>query len=231
MKLITDDWGLSPSINEAALWLAKKDLLFGISVLADAAHSKYLLKETSQNTGILVGCHLNFTDNFKDRPGNLPRKFLSLAVSAFFRPAQYESEVERQVQKVRALAGRIDYLDGHHHVHLLPGLFPAVAKVARKYSLPLRNILDRSHNGTWLLGTWAKKRNARIDWVNCRYLTQRDWASPEKMQLKSRESGKMPVVCHPSVRDDFQELGIHDPLQRERVDQFEALKHLRGYES
>ena len=51
------------------------------------------------------------------------------------KPAEVEREWDAQIAKIRAAGISPTHLDGHKHVHMLPGLFPVALKLAKKYAI------------------------------------------------------------------------------------------------
>ena len=61
------------------------------------------------------------------------RQLLALSLSGRLDRREVAAELERQVDRFEAAMGRPpDFLDGHHHVHQLPGVRGAVLDLARR---------------------------------------------------------------------------------------------------
>jgi predicted glycoside hydrolase/deacetylase ChbG (UPF0249 family) len=63
------------------------------------------------------------------------RQLFLRSVSGRLRQADVEAEVEAQVARIAAGGVRISHLDGHKHLHQLPVVCAAVAKVARRHGI------------------------------------------------------------------------------------------------
>ncbi len=67
---------------------------------------------------------------------NLRQKSLLLKIAGrSLRAEEVEREWDAQVQKVRDAGIRPSHLDGHKHVHMLPGLFEVALRVAKKHKI------------------------------------------------------------------------------------------------
>ncbi|MGB6241685.1 MAG: ChbG/HpnK family deacetylase [Castellaniella sp.] len=118
-----DDFGMNATVDAGVLGLAGLGRLSATSLLVDgpsAAHNLPALLATH----LQVGLHLNLTESFGQRGFCQPLK--SLIQSAYLRRLpldQVRTEISRQLDGFQNLTGRLpDYVDGHQHVHQLPGV-------------------------------------------------------------------------------------------------------------
>ncbi|MGG2025663.1 chitin disaccharide deacetylase [Gottfriedia sp. S16(2024)] len=51
---------------------------------------------------------------------------------------EVEKEWDAQIQKFLSFGLKPTHLDSHHHVHMIPILHPVIAKLSKKYDLPVR---------------------------------------------------------------------------------------------
>ena len=146
--LCADDYGISAGVNLAIRDLVVRERLNATSalVLAAACHRSEALALTALNSTaprVAIGLHVALTAPF--RP--LSAGFRALTDGAFmplgatlqhaflrrFHASSLVAEVEAQFNRFCELFGRTpDYIDGHHHVHLLPQVRDAVLKVTRQ---------------------------------------------------------------------------------------------------
>jgi predicted glycoside hydrolase/deacetylase ChbG (UPF0249 family) len=54
------------------------------------------------------------------------------------KPEEVDREFRAQIALARQLGAEVDHLDGHQHLHLLPGVFSVVRGIALDEKLPLR---------------------------------------------------------------------------------------------
>jgi predicted glycoside hydrolase/deacetylase ChbG (UPF0249 family) len=131
-----DDFGLHEGVNQAALDLAARHRVSAISCLVDAPAWRTgaaALRATAAR--VEVGLHLNLTEDF-GQGGCHP--LARLIVRAYVRRldrAQIRATIRRQFDSFERAMGRMpDFVDGHQHVHQLPGIRePLVAEMNRRY--------------------------------------------------------------------------------------------------
>jgi predicted glycoside hydrolase/deacetylase ChbG (UPF0249 family) len=78
-----------------------------------------------------------------------PKKYTSfvpLYLARVISLASIERELRAQVERVLATGLPVTHLNGHQHLHLLPGIFAIVRKLAREYAIPHVRIVD-DHGG------------------------------------------------------------------------------------
>lgn len=142
-----DDYALAPALSAAIRELVGDGRLSGTSAMTtfaewpdEAVHLRPLLDDG------VVGVHLTLTDHAPLGPcprlapdGSFP-SFPTLARDAWLGRlslAEIEAELTRQVERLRDVLGRPpDFLDGHHHVHQLPGVRDVVVALARTHLGP-----------------------------------------------------------------------------------------------
>jgi len=231
-RFIVDDWGISPAVNEAALYLAERGYLYGISVIPYSRFADYKLQEILR-TGVQVGCHVNLT--FNTEPALHSQRlswteiFLRIVTSMLRtilpsgRKRLFE-KVSGQADWVRKQFGRLDYLDGHHHIHLYPGILGTTQKVASQFQVPFRIISDTSFRSNFALGEWAKLVSKKTAYFECLYLGLNDLSNDTKLKQKIENEKGLPVAIHPATQNDFAENKVDDHFIEGRVYQFLRLK-------
>src|SRR5262249_37997061 len=73
-----------------------------------------------------------------DEEGKLsggPEQLLLKLARRKVRLSEVEREWDAQIEKIRGAGVAPTHLDGHKHVHMLPGLFPIALKLAKKHSI------------------------------------------------------------------------------------------------
>jgi chitin disaccharide deacetylase len=132
LALCADDFGLNPGISAAIVGLARARRLTAISCITNSVHwieDAELLRDLPDS--IDVGLHLNFTQG---RPlsarlarrwpllPSLPRLIAQAHVRLLPR-SQMRNEVHAQLAAFNRQLGKPPrFIDGHQHVHHLPGL-------------------------------------------------------------------------------------------------------------
>jgi chitin disaccharide deacetylase len=144
--LVADDFGMSEGVSRAILDLVARGRLMGTGVMANMPWAAPLAAELKAAAGTAeIGLHLTLTLGRALGPmplsaasgdfpafGPLARRALSGGLSGTASRRELEAEIGRQVDAFADAFGAWPaYVDGHQHVHVLPGiraaLFAAIA--------------------------------------------------------------------------------------------------------
>jgi hypothetical protein len=147
-SLVADDFGMTQGVSRSILALLEMGRLSGTGVMANMPWAAPLGRDLAAFAGPAdLGLHLNLT---LGRPvgampslcpgGDLPAfgKLARLALAGGALrgavAAEIAAEIDRQIEACATVLGRLpDYVDGHQHVHVLPGIRSALlAAVARR---------------------------------------------------------------------------------------------------
>jgi chitin disaccharide deacetylase len=145
--LCADDYGISPSVNQAIRDLAAGGRLNATSVMVAApsfqrADAAALAALNEKARRVAIGLHVTLTAPFRPLSNAFaPLRhgaFLSLAATMrrthmrSFAPELLTIEIGHQFEAFRAAFGRPpDFVDGHQHVHLFPQIREAFLRVAK----------------------------------------------------------------------------------------------------
>ncbi len=147
LSVCADDYGQAPAIDRGVLALADQGRITALSCLVTPprwATAGPALRDCSARTGL----HFNLTEGEPLSPvlRRLWPKFPSLGgliAQAFLGrlpAAALAEEFQAQLQRFVAITGRApDFIDGHQHVHALPGVRPIALAAAQALAVPLRN--------------------------------------------------------------------------------------------
>ena len=146
--LCADDYGISPGVSEAIRELITRGRLNATSAMVVApsfgpSAALQLSNRMAGKTGVAIGLHLTMTAPFRPLTAFAPvtkdGTFLPISdvlVRAFwprFDRALIAHEVEAQIETFISAFGRPpDFVDGHHHVHLLPRISEAVLAAIKR---------------------------------------------------------------------------------------------------
>lgn len=146
LMITADDFGISPSLNEAVLLGAEKGILTSTSLLCAMPFAREALESSRTRTPRLgIGLHLTLTSGpsvlsperiplLVDEKGRFRHSFASLFSGLNWGSAEKRRDFQRQVHEewlaqfylFKALhleyGFRVDHLDSHQHIHLIPGL-------------------------------------------------------------------------------------------------------------
>lgn len=146
LVVCVDDFGLKPAVNQAAIELAGAGVVTAISCMSEGP----VWAEGARDLAVCadrvdVGLHLNLSEAFDGqglaRPDGQPAWRCGLGVLVLrayarqLKPAMIEREIASQLDAFERHWGRApDFIDGHQHVHQLPGVRePLLAQLAKRY--------------------------------------------------------------------------------------------------
>ena len=133
-KLIVnaDDFGRSPQINQGIIEAHQKGIVTSASLMTERESFNEAVRLAKANPRLGIGLHLDLDSFFEVQHGTgrlVAYKDPELPLSAI------AQETERQIRKIMATGLQVYHLDGHHHAHLRPELFAAVAALTAKYKI------------------------------------------------------------------------------------------------
>jgi predicted glycoside hydrolase/deacetylase ChbG (UPF0249 family) len=252
--LCADDYGLAPGLGTAIRDLLSRKRLSATSCMTGSdfwPREAELLKPLG--SGADIGLHLTLTDQ---RPlGPMPRlapngrlpSILSLIRRAYMGElaqapvrAEIAAELTRQIDRFESALGRApDYLDGHQHVHQLPGVRAVTLELfrtrvaarggyVRLCAEPIGAILRRDYRqeaiGLSIIGRgFARRARALGIPGNRRFAGIHDFAGkrPYSALFESFIAGApegLLVMCHPGLADA--ELAAADPVTVQREEEY-----------
>ena len=132
LAVCADDFGLAPGISAGIARLARAQRLSAIACITNSAHWKASAEQLKDlPDSVDIGLHLNFTEG-RPMSARLARRWPvmpalpRLIVQAHLRLlpiSQVRNEVHAQLAAFNRALGRPPaFIDGHQHVHHLPGL-------------------------------------------------------------------------------------------------------------
>jgi predicted glycoside hydrolase/deacetylase ChbG (UPF0249 family) len=240
---------MSPGINQGILRLCEAGVVRGVSLLANLEHLEHGLDELLRFGRLRFGVHLNFTYG---PPLSRPEEVASLcgpdggfhglpallknAVFSRLRAEELRLEGRRQIRRLKRLGVPLTGLEGHHHVHLIPRVFSALAPALREERIErVRLPCDRSHPASWLSGLIFRRwflsmavpaRSRGFSLQPALYLRRSDLRTVETLEKKISARGGLPVIVHPALKNDLARMKYFDPCREDRVLQFHKLLEL-----
>jgi predicted glycoside hydrolase/deacetylase ChbG (UPF0249 family) len=140
-----DDFGIHPRVSKAIAQAADEGLIHSFSVLPlrkdDAFHRDLLRDIVERHPEVKVGAHLALLspeEGLGEGPGHF-RQFLLRYVTGRFPARRVHDAWDGQVRALGALlggTGKVAHLDGHQHLHMLPGLWGAAQAIKERYRIP-----------------------------------------------------------------------------------------------
>jgi hopanoid biosynthesis associated protein HpnK len=145
-----DDFGLTAGVSRAILDAHREGIVTSTTLMANGAAFDMAVAGSRQTPSLGVGIHLNLSEGVPVSPSLKiptlvdPRGRLHLTPSRLLkrilaqRVNLFEVELELRAQISRVLRTGISptHLDGHKHVHVLPGVSDIVIRLAWEFSIP-----------------------------------------------------------------------------------------------
>ena len=143
-----DDFGRSPSINEAVIRAHREGILTSASLMVNEPAFEEAAVLARQNPRLAVGLHLTLVCGHSTRPPESIRGLVNAAgefsrspVMAGFRyfaqrslRPQLREEIRAQFRKFGGVGVPLDHLNGHLHIHLHPTVLKILLKDSELYS-------------------------------------------------------------------------------------------------
>jgi chitin disaccharide deacetylase len=240
-----DDLGWTEGVNRGILDAHRKGLVTSTSLLANGRAFASALQVARNNPELGVGVHLNLSDGPPTAPANEvpgllneagdleggPQGILLKIASRSLRVDEVEREWDAQITKLLAAGLHPSHLDGHKHVHMLPGLFEIALRLAKKHKIAairvsheqskLRTVLSSGGlqktsvvlrqgvqaRGLKLLAPDAKDMAERLGIASTDYfcgIAQTGALTREGVEnlLENLPDGSTELMCHPGYSDD-----------------------------
>ena len=177
-----DDFGLAPAINAAIVQAHTQGCLTSasLSVAGPAAEEAAAIARQLPTLGL--GLHLTLTDEYPvSPPASIPSlidrngKFFSSSahfaarwMTGWIEPQHVRREIRSQLERTSSLGLRLTHLDGHDHLHVLPGVFEIVLDEMTRVGVhTLRIPLETTTigSGAWPKPEWPRRIMRAV--LNC----------------------------------------------------------------
>jgi predicted glycoside hydrolase/deacetylase ChbG (UPF0249 family) len=144
-----DDLGWTEGVNRGIVEAHRKGLVTSTTLLANGPAFDSGIAAARENPELGIGVHLNLSDGPPTAPADQVRGLLSVAgeldsgpegmllliARRDLRLEEVEREWDAQIRKTRESGITPTHLDGHKHVHMLPGLFELALRLAKKHGI------------------------------------------------------------------------------------------------
>jgi predicted glycoside hydrolase/deacetylase ChbG (UPF0249 family) len=220
-----DDLGWTDGVNRGIVEAFHRGIVTSASLLANGAAFAGGVEAARSAQGLGLGVHLNLTDGepladretvtsllngageFAGGPESLLRRRARRGLSL----NEVESEWDAQIRKVRDAGIEPTHLDGHKHVHMLPGLFEVALRLAKRHGIgAIRISLESSSLRAAL--SWGTKRNAA--------LVIKQGVQARGLKLLARDAREQAERAGISTADYFCGIAQTGQLTREGMAQF-----------
>ena len=155
-----DDLGWTAGVNRGIAEAHRNGIVTSASLLANGEAFAEAVELARDAGGLGVGVHLNLNDGppiapresvpslvndsgeFEGGPDGLLLKIATRGLSM----REVELEWSAQISKVRDAGIEPTHLDGHKHVHMLPGLFEITLRLAKRYGIGAIRVSHEASN-------------------------------------------------------------------------------------
>ncbi|HKB79181.1 MAG TPA: ChbG/HpnK family deacetylase [Thermoanaerobaculia bacterium] len=137
-----DDVGLDRGMTSGAIEAHRNGIVTACSLVANGLEFDDAVARLREVPSLEVGVHLALVEERalttgKPMPKNWSRFLL-------WPPREVEPELRAQIEKVVTTGLRVTHLNGHQHLHMLPGIRRIVQRLAREYGIGyVRTVKDR----------------------------------------------------------------------------------------
>ena len=145
-----DDFGLTEEVSGGILDAHREGIVTSTTLMANGGAFDAAVSMCRRTPRLGIGVHLNLTEgapvspawripSLVDRKGRLhlsPGRLLKALVVQQINLADVETELRAQIHKIFRAGISPTHLDGHKHVHVLPGVSDIVIRLAGEFSIP-----------------------------------------------------------------------------------------------
>lgn len=177
-----------------------------------------------------IGAHLQLTSGAPLQPpesvpslvtkeGKFPSKRKDISGAS---PTEILAEWTAQLETLIRAGIEPTHLDSHHHVHGLPGVFPAFCELARRYGLPVRSLTSEMTRALQAASIQSIDRTL-IDWYSGELSIASLLRVLQTGVRECPEARNLEVMCHPGLADET--LGSLTRYTTEREQELAVLCH------
>jgi chitin disaccharide deacetylase len=220
-----DDLGWTDGVNRGIVEAFQHGIVTSTSLLANGAAFTGAVKAARSAPALGVGVHLNLSDGppVADREtvtsllnddGELasgPESLLLRRVRRGLLLAEVEAEWDAQIQKVRDAGIAPTHLDGHKHVHMLPGLFEIALRLAKRHGIGAIRVSLEASSLRKALSSGSKRRAAVV---------MKQGVQARGLKLLARDAREQAKHAGISSCDYFCGIAHTGELTREGLEQF-----------
>jgi hopanoid biosynthesis associated protein HpnK len=167
-----DDFGLSEAVNRAVIEAHENGIVTSTSIMAGGAAFEHAANLAARCPTLDVGVHLTLTEQqpvaesvpslvcadgrFAPHAVDFAKRSLRGAIAL----GDVHKELDAQIRRALAHGVRPTHLDGHQHVHVLPGVARVVAELAREHGIRAVRVPTERPRGYMLKDLGGLKRLA-----------------------------------------------------------------------
>ena len=171
-----DDLGWTEGVNRGIAKAHRNGIVTSASLLANGVAFASGVEVARSAPGLGVGVHLNLSDGAPVAARELvtslvndagefaggPESLLLRVARGGLSLREVEQEWEAQIEKVREAGIQPTHLDGHKHVHMLPGLFELALRLAKRYNVGAIRVAHEASSLRAALSTGEELHTAAV---------------------------------------------------------------------
>lgn len=248
-----DDLGWTAGVNRGIAAAHRNGIVTSASLLANGAAFDSAIELARAAPALAIGVHLNLSDGAplapRERVPTLlndagefsggPESLLLKIATRSLASQDVEREWDAQIARIRDAGIHPTHLDGHKHVHMLPGFFDIALRLAKRHNIAALRVSHEASNlraalsagdsrhaalvlkqgvqarGLKLLARDARENARRAGVSTADYfcgIAQTGEMTREGLArfLRSLPDGVTELMCHPGYLDD----GLRDSSTR-----------------
>ena len=220
-----DDLGWTNGVNRGIVESFHHGIVTSTSLLANGTAFADGVQAAGSAPGLGVGVHLNLSDgppvadpdtvtsllNDKAEFAGGPERLLLRRARRRLLLDEVEREWDAQIQRVRDAGVEPTHLDGHKHVHMLPGLFEIALRLAKRHGIGAIRVSLEASNLRAAIASGAEQ-NARV--------VMKQGVQARGLKLLARDAREQAERAGISTADYFCGIAQTGELTREGVAQF-----------
>lgn len=151
LKLVinADDFGLNQKVNEEILKSFRNGILRSASLMANGKEFDHAIEIVKSNPDLDIGVHLTLVDekpileidkiptlvgengNFRTHAIEFTKKYFSEKISL----EEVKKEITAQIEKILDHGIKINHINSHQHLHMLPKILDITIELANRYNI------------------------------------------------------------------------------------------------
>lgn len=219
-----DDLGWTDGVNRGIEEAHRRGLVTSASLLANGRAFAGAIAVAAGNPRLGVGVHLNLSDGPStaraesvssllgpdgELQGGPESQLLKLAKRKLL-SLEVEREWEAQITKILVAGIHPTHLDGHKHVHMLPGLFELALALAKRHGIGAIRISHEDSKLRSVLSSGTSRNKS---------LVMKQGVQARALKLLARDARKMAERAGIATTDYFCGIAQTGALKREGLEQ------------
>jgi len=206
-----DDFGLNKDVNEGVMRAFMTGAVSNTTLMVKRAALREALNFARENRNLSVGLHLDLDDILACVQGDEER-FSSDRISKLLaspeRLRRLDSEIEEQIRLFKNGGIPLTHIDGHHHLHAHPLIFPLIVKVMIRHNIRTVRIAKIYDLVKYPPIIWPPPFYSRMKALllkNSIRVTDHFTSGIDFHELKRIRDGVTEIMIHPGVRESWRQ--------------------------